>query len=59
MTLITTAFEKAAQARAAILGMPALPIVVMPHPLASKSAAEAKAIAASLIESIAKGLVKA
>lgn len=58
MTLITAAFAKASQVRAEILGMDALPIVVLPHPLASRKAAEAKSIAASLMDAIAAGLVQ-
>ena len=56
MTVITTAFEKAAHARAHILGMEKLPIVSMQHPLASKSAAEVKAIAEQIVGAIAQGL---
>ena len=58
MTVITTAFEKAAHARAHILGMEALPIVSMQHPLASRTAAEVKAIAAQIVESVAHGLAR-
>ncbi len=57
--MITTAFEKAARVRARILGMEALPIVVMQHPLASKTAAEVKAIAEQIVDGIAQGLVGA
>lgn len=56
MTVITTAFEKAAHARAHILGMENLPIVSIAHPLASKSAAEVKAIAGEVVGAIAAGL---
>ena len=59
MTVITTAFEKAARVRAKILGMEALPIVVMQHPLASKTVAEVKVIAERIVEGIAQGLVGA
>ena len=59
MTVITTAFEKAAHARAHILGMEKLPIVVMGHPLASKSAVEVKAIAELIVGAIAQGLADA
>lgn len=58
MTLITTAFEVAARARARILGMEEHPIVVMRHPLASKTPAEVKVIAAEIVESIARDLVR-
>jgi hypothetical protein len=57
--VITTAFEKSAHARAHILGMENLPIVVMGHPLASKTAAEVKAIAAQIVGAIAQGLAGA
>ena len=56
MTVITTAFETAGRLRAGILGMGALPIVAMQHPLASKTASEVKAIAETLVESIVQGL---
>ena len=59
MTLITTAFETAAHARAHILGMENLAIVSMAHPLASKSAAEVKAIAEQIVGAIAQGLADA
>jgi len=59
VTVITTAFEKSAHARAHILGMEKIPIVVMGHPLASKSAAEVKAVAEQLIAGIAQGLAGA
>ena len=59
MTVITTAFEKAARVRAQILGMKTLPIVAMQHPLASKTAAEVKAIAEQIIDGIAQGLMGA
>ena len=58
MTVITTAFEKAAHARAQILGMEGLPIVAMQHPLASKSAAEVKVIAGEIVGVIAQGLAR-
>ena len=59
MTVITTAFERAAHARARIMGMDALPIVSMQHPLASKSAGEVKAIAEQIVGAIAQGLAGA
>lgn len=58
MTVITTAFETAARVRAEILGMGELPIVTMPHPLASKSADEVKAIAETIVDSIVQGLTE-
>ena len=59
MTVITTAFEKAARVRAQILGMETLPIVAMQHPLASKTAVEVKAIAEQIVDGIAHGLTGA
>jgi hypothetical protein len=56
--VITTAFEVAGRARARILGMEGHPLVVMPHPLASKSEAEVQAIAATIVDAIARGLTK-
>ena len=58
MTLITTAFEVAARARARVLGMEGHPIVVMRHPLASKTPAEVKAMAEEIVETIARDLVR-
>lgn len=57
MTVITTAFEKAGRVRAQILGMEALPIVAMQHPLASKTMAEVKVIAEQIVDGIAQGLM--
>jgi hypothetical protein len=59
VAVITTAFDKAARVRAQILGMAAMPIVPVPHPLATKSAAELKAVAEAIVESIAQGLTGA
>ena len=56
MTVITTAFDKAARVRAQILGMSELPIVPMPHPLASKTAGEVKVAAEAIVEAIVRGL---
>ena len=58
MTVITTAFDKAGRVRAQILGMSELPIVSMQHPLASKTAAEVKAIAEAIVGAIVQGLVE-
>lgn len=57
MTVITTAFERAARVRAQTLGMGALPIVATPHPLASKTRAEVKLIAEQIVDGIAQGLM--
>ena len=59
MTVITTAFDRAARVRAQILGMAAMPIVPVAHPLATKTAAEVKATAEAIVASIAQGLTGA
>ena len=56
MTIITAAFEVAGRARARVLGMEGHPLAVMPHPLASMTEAEVRAIAETLVDSIASGL---
>jgi hypothetical protein len=45
VSLITTAFTRAAHARAASLGMPGVRIVVLPSPLASRSVKEVQQMA--------------
>ena len=45
MSVITSAFTKAAHTRAAALGMPGVRIVVLPSPLASRSVAEVQRLA--------------
>ena len=54
--MITAAFQTAAQLRAKTLGLEAHPIVVMPHPLASKTEGEVKTIVRDLVEPVADGL---
>jgi hypothetical protein len=56
--MITAAFQTAAQLRAKTLGLEAHPIVVMPHPLASKTEAEVNTIAQELVEPVARGLTQ-
>jgi hypothetical protein len=56
--MLTTAFEVAAQLRAKTLGLEGHPLVVMPHPLASRTEAEVKAMAADLVDVIARGLTE-
>ena len=56
MTVITTAFEAAARLRARVLGMGEHPIVVMQHPLASKTVSEVKKVAEAIVEGIVQGL---
>ncbi len=45
MSVITSAFSRAAHTRAAALGMPEARIVVLPSPLASRSVAEVQRLA--------------
>ena len=45
VSVITSAFTKAAQARAAALGMPGVRMVILPSPLASRSVAEVQGLA--------------
>ena len=56
--MLTTAFETAAQLRAKTLGLEGHPLVVMPHPLASRTLAEVKMIAASVVDGVARGLTR-
>ena len=53
VSVITSAFTRAAQARAASLGMPGVRIVVLPSPLASRSVAEVQQMAHEYAEEIA------
>jgi len=45
VSVITSAFTRAAQARAASLGMPGVRLVVIPSPLVSRSVAEVQRLA--------------
>ena len=45
MSVITSAFTRAAHTRAAALGMPEVRLVVLPSPLASRSVAEVQRLA--------------
>lgn len=44
-TLVSTAFVTLARAQATALGVPDLPLVVVPHPMADRQAPEVHAIA--------------
>ena len=55
--MITTAFEVAGRARARVLGMEDHPLVVLDHPLASKTHSQVKEMAARVVEQIASGLM--
>jgi hypothetical protein len=59
VTVITTAFAVAAKARSRVLGMEAHPIVPVPHPLASRTAAEVQNMAAAIADQIVTGLTVA
>ena len=56
--MLTTAFETAAHMRAQTLGLGGHPLVVMPHPLASKTRAEVKVTAEEIVGSIARALME-
>ena len=45
VSVITSAFTRAAHARAASLGMPGVRLVILPSPLASRSFAEVQRLA--------------
>ena len=55
--MITTAFEVAGRARARVLGMEEHPLIVLEHPLASKTRPQVKEMAARIVEQIANGLM--
>ena len=56
--MLTAAFQTAAELRAKTLGLEGHPLVVMPHPLASRTEAEVKAIVATMIDGVARGLTR-
>ena len=56
MTVITTAFTKAAELRAKALGLPEHPVVVIDHPMYSKTSDEMKDQARSSVGKIVDGL---
>jgi hypothetical protein len=45
VSVLTSAFTRAAQARAAALGMPGVRLAVLPSPLASRSVADVQRLA--------------
>ena len=45
VSVLTSAFTRAAQARAAALGMPGVRLVILPSPLASRSVADVQRLA--------------
>jgi hypothetical protein len=58
VTLVTEAFESAALARAAALGLPDHPRVTVAHPLASRRGDEVATMAAAAAAAVAAALVK-
>ena len=56
MTVVTEAFQGAADARAAVLGLPEHPRVIVEHPLASRTPSEVEKVAAAAVSRIAAGL---
>jgi hypothetical protein len=55
--VITHAFTRAARIRAEALGMPEHPVVVIDHPLASKTCEQAQGLARSSVEVVVRGLL--
>ena len=58
MTVITQAFVRSAEIRARTLGMTDHPVVVIEHPIASKTQGQIQATARARAEEIAQGLVR-
>ena len=59
VTVITTAFTKAAELRARALGLPEHPVVVIDHPIASKTSEQVRAQARDSVQMIVDGLTSA
>jgi hypothetical protein len=57
--VITQGFVKAAEIRAQALGMPAHPVVVIDHPIASKSRAQILELARKSVDEVASCLMAA
>ena len=57
MSIVSSTFTTAAQARAAALGMPDVKIVILPSPLPPKSEQEIKQLAKSHAPEIADALI--
>ena len=58
MTFCTTAFERLARTTARGLGVPELPLVVLPHPVATLSVASLETLVAGAMSDILRGLTK-
>ena len=54
MSVITSAFTRAAHARAASLGMPGVRMVMLPSPLASRSVADVQGLAHAYAQEIVR-----
>ena len=59
VTVITTAFANAAELRARALGLPEHPVVVIDHPIASKTSEQVRAQARDSVQKIVDGLTSA
>ena len=59
MTVITAAFTKAAELRAKALGLPDHPVVVIDHPMYSKTSDEIADQARGSVQKIVDGLTSA
>jgi hypothetical protein len=55
--VITHVFTQAARIRAQALGLPEHPLVVVDHPLASKTREQAQQLAQHSVEAVVRGLV--
>ena len=58
VTVVTEAFRTAALARAAVLGLPEHPAVIVEHPLASRTPSEVEKVAVAAAARIAAGLCR-
>jgi hypothetical protein len=58
-TVITQGFVKAAEIRAQALGMPAHPVVIIDHPIASKSREQILELARKSVDEVASYLMSA
>lgn len=58
VTVVTEAFEAAAVARAAALGLPEHPRVSVAHPLASRRSDEVEKMATAAVASVVAAIVK-
>jgi hypothetical protein len=55
-TVVTTGFHKSARIEAQALGAPALPLIVIPHPVAHLAVRDVRELAEAAFESIAASL---